>query len=54
MDILAIVLIVAGVLAALASREHRPPRHRHGRPVAELQARLAAESARTYLPLRGW
>ncbi|MBF6134088.1 hypothetical protein IU501_13920 [Nocardia otitidiscaviarum] len=54
MDILAIVLIVAGVLAALTTHQHRPPRHRYGRPVAELQARLAAESARTYLPLRGW
>ncbi|MCP9621315.1 hypothetical protein NMK54_14240 [Nocardia otitidiscaviarum] len=54
MDILATILIVAGVLAAFASHEHRPARHRYGQSVAELQARLAAESARTFLPLRGW
>ncbi|SUA76016.1 Uncharacterised protein [Nocardia otitidiscaviarum] len=54
MDILAIVLIVAGVLAALTTHEHRPPRHRYGRSVADLQARLAAESAGTFVPLRGW
>ncbi len=54
MDILAVVLIVAGVLAAFGTHEHRPPRHRYGQPFAELRARLEAETARTYLPLRGW
>ncbi|NNH73581.1 hypothetical protein HLB23_27635 [Nocardia uniformis] len=54
MDILAIVLFAAGVFSALTAFGPRPPRHRHGLPFAQLQARLEAESARTYLPLRGW
>lgn len=51
--ILAISLITAVILTAL-SAFNPAPRHRHGLPVAQIQARLAAESARTFLPLRGW
>ncbi|WP_306365420.1 hypothetical protein [Nocardia sp. CC227C] len=54
MNLLANVLFVAGVLALLATFVHQPPRHRHGLPFAELQARLEGEMRRTYLPLRGW
>ncbi|MBF6178096.1 hypothetical protein [Nocardia otitidiscaviarum] len=54
MELLAFVLLIAGMLAFAATHGHQPPRHRHGLPFAQLQARLEVESQRTYLPLRGW
>ncbi|WP_186000686.1 hypothetical protein [Nocardia otitidiscaviarum] len=54
MDLLAFALLLAGILILANTCGHQPPRHRHGLPFRELQARLEFETTRTHLPLRGW
>lgn len=52
MEFLATLLIAALLLATLSAFS-TAPRHRRGPSVAQIQARLAAETARTYLPVHG-
>lgn len=53
MEFLTTMLIVAVLLAAvLTPNRHSSAQHRVGETVAHLEARLKAECARTYLPLR--
>lgn len=55
MEFLATMLLVAGMLSAVATFNHRhPARHRVGETVGEIRTCLEAERARTFLPLRGW
>lgn len=51
--ILATTLAALVLIAALSTSSHsaRITRHQYGRSVAEIQARLAAEATRTYVPI---
>lgn len=53
--ILAAALVTAAIFcAALPSAKADAARHRSGMPVQEIRARIAEESQRTFVPLRGW